>query len=563
MMNNSSRTVLWVVFSLALLFLWDNWQRAHGHPSMFGQGLFGLSAPAQAPAAADAATTPATAASNGVPAVGPAAGNEVPASRTANLVSTAAPLRVSTDVLTLDFDLQGAQIVRATLRQHADSEHRAQSIVLLDTRPPRTYLAQTGWVGAQAELPTHRTMFQALPGPRQLADGERVLPVTFVAESGGLEVRKTYRLRQGSYAIEVSHEIRNVGTTPLSPALYLQLVRDGAKPLGESRFYSTYTGPVIYTPTDKFQKVSFSSIEKNQAEHARTANAGWFGMIQHYFVAAWILPPGPMRQFDTVKLDNNLYAVRSVSAATELAPGASRRIDATLYIGPQDQAVLAQLAPGLDLTVDYGWLTIIAKPLFALLGWLHAHLGNWGWAIVVLTVLVKAVFYPLSATSYRSMARMKKMTPRLQALRTQHGDDRQKMQLAMMELYRTEKINPFGGCLPILVQVPVFIALYWVLLASVEMRGAPWIGWVHDLSTPDPWFVLPAIMMATMYLQAQLNPKPPDPMQARIMMFMPLVFGGMMFFFPAGLVLYWVVNNMLSIAQQWYINRQLDKAGLR
>ncbi|MGH6611395.1 MAG: membrane protein insertase YidC, partial [Burkholderiaceae bacterium] len=287
---------------------------------------------------------------------------------------------------------------------------------------------------------------------------------------------------------------------------------------------------------------------------------GWIGMIQHYFVSAWVPPAGVSREYYARTVDKNLYSIGSIVSLPAIAPNASATSQSTLYVGPQNQEALAKIAPGLDLVVDYGWLTVLAKPIYLLLAFLHGIVGNWGWAIVLLTVLIKAAFYPLSAASYKSMARMKEVTPRMMKLREQYGDDRQKMNVAMMELYKTEKINPLGGCLPILVQIPVFIALYWVLLASVEMRNAPWVLWVDDLATPDPWLILPLLMMATMWIQYKLNPTPPDPIQARVMMLMPLIFGVMFFFFPAGLVLYWLTNNILSIAQQYYVTKQIANA---
>ena len=266
-----------------------------------------------------------------------------------------------------------------------------------------------------------------------------------------------------------------------------------------------------------------------------------------------------MRHNEILQLANNLYAVRSIEAVSTIQPGQHQVIKSHLWVGPQDQEAMNAVAPGLELVVDYGWFTIVAKPLFKVMTWLHSFIGNWGWTIVALTLLIKLIFYPLSAASYRSMAKMKLVAPRLKLLREKVGGDKAKLNAAMMEMYKTEKINPLGGCLPMVVQIPVFISLYWVLLASVEMRGAPWILWIHDLSVPDPWFILPAFMMATMFLQIKLNPAPPDPTQARIMMLMPLVFGGMMFFFPAGLVLYYCFNNAVSIAQQRYIMHKIDK----
>ncbi len=504
-----------------------------------------------------AVPVPASTVDAGVPQSAPAT---VPDSAPAAVgaEASAEKVLVTTDVLRLTFDTVGAQIVKAELLKHADTQDRERPTVLLDNSAQRVFLAQSGAIGAPAgaSFPTHRTPFRVITQARELS-GDK-LEVSFEAESGGVKLIKTFTLNKGSYDVGVRHNLTNVSSEPLTPSLYLQLTRDGNKPPGESSFYNTFTGPAIYTAEGKFQKVSFSDIEKGKAAYAKSANDGWLGMIQHYFAVAWVPPEGVARSYDMTKVDTNLFAVRAIEPVGTLAPGTGSTIDAQLWIGPQDQSAMAQVAPGLDLVVDYGWLTIIAKPLFLLMTWLHKLLGNWGWTIVALTIVIKAAFYPLSAAGYKSMARMKKVTPRMTALREKYGDDRQKLNTAMMELYRTEKINPVGGCLPMIVQVPVFIALYWVLLASVEMRNAPWILWIKDLASPDPWFILPALMMATMFLQMKLNPKPPDPVQAKVMMAMPLVFGGMMFFFPSGLVVYWVVNNLLSIAQQWYITRQID-----
>ncbi|HWL29791.1 MAG TPA: membrane protein insertase YidC, partial [Burkholderiaceae bacterium] len=374
-----------------------------------------------------------------------------------------------------------------------------------------------------------------------------------------VKVVKTYTLNEDEYAIRVQHDIYNLGTSPVSPSVYLQLARDGNDPPDTSSFYSTFTGPALYSAEDKFQKITFSDIDKGKSNYVKQADNGWIGIVQHYFATAWVPEQGKVRHNEALRLSDNLYAIRTIEAAGTIQPGQHLTVDADLWVGPQDQKAMSELAPGLELVVDYGWLTIIAKPLFKIMTWLYALLGNWGWTIVALTLLIKLVFYPLSAASYRSMAKMKQVTPRLQSLREKFGDDKAKLNAAMMEMYRTEKINPLGGCLPMVVQIPVFIALYWVLLGSVEMRGAPWIGWITDLSARDPWFILPAFMMATMFLQIKLNPTPPDPTQAKIMMVMPLVFGGMMFLFPAGLVLYWCVNNSVSIAQQRYIMHKLDK----
>ncbi len=551
------RTILWMILTFSLLLLWNNWQTYNGKPSMFGSSMTSqtvdpaVQAQQEAQPTADTSIPSATAT--------PAAPSTIPGDPAPAAATQSQQVEFNTDVLHLTFDTKGAQLVRAVLPNYATSSDDSQPLALLDRRPGYTYVAQTGVVGAPAgqSFPTHLTPFRYV-GEQQAADGRTAL--RFEAESGDMRVVKPYHVAPHRYDIRVTHEIQNLGSAPIQPSVYLQLERDGNKPSDGSSFYSTFTGPAVYTSEDKYQKVDFSDLDKGRANYVRNANNGWIGMVQHYFATAWVPKEGMERQNEALRIGDNLYAIRSLVGAGGIAPGQSASVDANLWVGPQDQQAMGELAPGLELVVDYGWLTIIAKPVFKLMTWLHSLLHNWGWTIVALTVLIKLAFYPLSAAAYRSMARMKKFTPRMQALREKYGDDKAKMNQAMMELYRNEKINPLGGCLPMLIQIPVFIALYWVLLGSVEMRGAPWILWIHDLSARDPWFILPAIMMATMFLQIKLNPTPPDPMQARIMMIMPLVFGGMMFFFPAGLVLYWVVNNILSIAQQRFVMHQIDKA---
>lgn len=550
----TQRTILWVIFSMSLLFLWDSWQRHNGKPSLF------FPSP----------TAQHTTARNGAQ---PGAGKEVPApSATPGAATPGAPaaappaatptgerITVTTDVLKVDFDTVGAQLVRAELPKHADAEDKARHMVLFDQTPEHTYVAQSGLVGGN-DFPTHRTPFRLVSSERTL-QGEQLV-VRFEAEGGGLKVAKIYTFKRGSYDVAVTHEITNTSGVALAPTLYLQLLRDNSKPAGDSRFYSTYTGPVVYSEEHKFQKVSFDDLDKGKQDYTKRASDGWVAMIQHYFVAAWVPAQKAERENYAQRVDN-LYRVGVKEQLPAVSPGQTMKAQSQLYVGPQDQDVLKAIAPGLELVVDYGMFTIFAKPLFWLLQWLHALVGNWGWAIILLTFLVKAAFFPLMNASYKSMARMKAVAPRLKQIQERYADDRQKMNMAMMELYRTEKINPLGSCLPIMVTIPVFIALYWVLLASVEMRGAPWLGWVHDLSRPDPYYILPVLMGATMFVQMRLNPTPPDPMQARMMWIMQSVFAVMFLFFPAGLNLYYVVNNVLSIAQQWFINKRLEKAGLR
>ncbi len=551
------RTVLWMIFSFSLLLLWNNWQIHNGKPSLFGGPAPEAAATQQPKADANGTAASSTASIPSSPAAAPAAAS-VPGAA-APAAAKSEQVVITTDVLRLTFDSNGAQLIRAELLKYPSSSQSDKPTVLMDRSADLVYVAQTGLVGApQGEsFPTHQTPFHLVSSERSLTGD--TLDVVFEAESGGLKVTKTYTLHRGRYDVDVRHAMANTGGAPLNPALYLQLERDGTDPAGTSSFYHTFTGVAVYSEQDKFQKVTFSDIEKKKGTYIKQADNGWIGIVQHYFATAWIPAQGKQRTNELLQVQQNLYAARTIEAVGTIAPGSSANVDAHLWVGPQDQKAMAAVAPGLELVVDYGWLTIIAKPLFTLMTWLHGLLGNWGWTIVALTVIIKAVFFPLAAASYRSMARMKQVAPRLQALKEKYGDDRQKLNQAMMEMYRTEKINPLGGCLPMVVQIPVFIALYWVLLASVEMRGAPWILWVHDLSVRDPFFILPAIMMATMFLQIKLNPTPPDPVQAKVMMIMPLVFGGMMFFFPAGLVLYWCVNNTLSIAQQWTITRNLER----
>jgi YidC/Oxa1 family membrane protein insertase len=359
--------------------------------------------------------------------------------------------------------------------------------------------------------------------------------------------------------VDVGYEIVNGSERSITPHAYFQLTRDGkAAETIEAFGVNTFTGPAFYTDAQKFQKVSFEDIDEGKAKFPKQASDGWVAMVQHYFVSAWLPTPGAEREFFTQKVGPDLYSSGVILPVAAVAPGGTGAVHSRLYAGPQEQDKLEGIAPGLDLVVDYGFLTVIAAPLFWVLSWFHSLTGNWGWAIILVTVLIKAVFFPLSAASYKSMAKMRVLGPRMQRLKELHGHDKAKMQQEMMEMYRKEKINPLGGCLPILVQIPVFIALYWVLLESVEMRQAPWILWIKDLSAQDPYYVLPIIMGASMFIQQKLNPQPLDPIQQKVFMVMPFMFTAMFLFFPAGLVLYWTVNNVLSIAQQWRITRVVE-----
>ena len=372
-------------------------------------------------------------------------------------------------------------------------------------------------------------------------------------------MQKVYVFHRNSYVVDVRFEISNAGAAPLSTSAYFQFVRDDTAPPGQTAMMKAYYGPAIYTKEHAYHKESFEDIAKGKVELPKGVSDGWIAMVQHYFVSAWMPTAKAAREYYMKKLPDGLFSAGVILPVARVAPGAKASVSSALYVGPQEKQRLQAAAPGLDLVVDYGWLTIIAWPLFWLLQHYHGWAGNWGVAIILLTVTVKLVFFPLSAASYKSMAKMKLVAPRLTKIREMYGHDRQKMNQAMMELYKTEKINPLGGCFPIVVQIPVFIALYWVLLAAIELRHAPFIFWIKDLSVQDPYYVLPVLMTISMVVQTRMNPTPPDPIQAKIMTFMPFVFSVMFFFFPAGLVLYWLVNNILSILQQWQIQRMFQR----
>ena len=561
-MNDIRRTILWVIFGFSMVLLWDQWQTFNGkQPTFFPKATPPASVVVPAAASSGAVSVP-VASVSGVPAPAAFAANPsaVPLGAPAPVTAKREKLVVSTDVFSLTFDTEGGSLVKSSFNKFKDMADKNAGFVLLDESSGRVYVAQTGLIasGASAALPTHKTLMTALPGERTLAAGQNEVVVKFESlDVGGAKLVKTYTLKRGAYDIAVRHEIVNTGTAPLSPQLYMQLVRDGNPPVGESSFYSTFTGPAIYTEAKKYQKIEFKDIEKGKVDVEKQSTNGYVAMVQHYFASSWLLGDGIKRDLFERKVDNNLYAVGMITPIGDIAPGASKAIESKLFVGPQEENMLEKLAPGLELVKDYGWLTILAKPLYWLLDKLHGFIQNWGWSIVALVLLLKIAFYWLNAKAYASMAKMKAINPKIMEMRERLKDKPQEMQQQMMKIYKDEKVNPMGGCFPIMVQIPVFIALYWVLLSSVEMRGAPWMLWIKDLSAPDPYFILPIIMTLTTMLQTALNPAPPDPMQAKLMWFMPLIFSVMFFFFPSGLVLYWITNNVLSIAQQWMINTRM------
>jgi YidC/Oxa1 family membrane protein insertase len=557
-MNDIRRSILWVIFGFSMVLLWDKWQIHNGNKATFFP-----SASVSAPAASNAKE-------NGNAAVPNASGNlpsttsgvETVSSAGATAPSAQAVLtEVTTDVYRLTFNSEGGSLVGAQLLQHAADGHTRKELAefpltLLTQDGTHTYIAQTGLIGGN--FPNHKTPMTLVSSDTALADGQNELRVTYEsAPVDGVKLVKTYTLKRGSYTIGVEHSVVNTGTAVAKPQLYVQLVRDDLQSANSTPFYSTFTGPAVYTQEQKYQKVAFKDIDKGKASFVKTAPDGYVAMVQHYFASAWVLGEGVTRDNFARKIDNNLYAAGAITAVGDVAPGETKSVDARLFVGPQEEKVLELVTPGLELVKDYGWLTILAKPLYWLLEKIHGFVGNWGWAIVLLVVSIKAAFFWLNATAYKSMAKMKAINPRITEMRERLKGNPQQMQQEMMKIYREEKVNPLGGCLPIMIQIPVFIALYWVLLSSVEMRNAPWVLWIHDLAQPDPFFILPLVMAITTMIQTALNPLPPDPMQAKLMWLMPLMFSVMFFFFPAGLVIYWVTNNILTILQQSFINKRM------
>ena len=547
---DTQRLILFFVFTFSTFMLVDAWQRDQKPQAPVVQAATkkgeanGIPVP-QAPTAPSVPAAPQSAAPSAAPS---------------GIVKGGQLIKVETDVLRAEISTLGGDIRRLELKQHKGTLDKSKNFVLFQSTADNTYIAQSGLIGAG--LPNHHTQYTVERREYQLADGTQTLEVRLEApEVNGVKVAQVYKFTRGNYVIDVSYDIANGGDAALQPYGYFQLVRDRKPPDGDSAMLPTYTGLAVYTKGEKFQKVAFDDVDKAKTPYSKTSqDEGWVAIIQHYFFSAFLPKDKIPREFYTSKLESGLYAAGVKITGTAIPAGKSATVSAPLYAGPQDTKTLEKLAPGLDLVVDFGVLTVIAVPLFMVLTWIQSWVGNWGIAIILLTVLLKAMFFPLQQASYKAMAKMKIIAPKMQQLKERYGDDRQRLQKAMMELYQKEKVNPMAGCLPILVQMPVFIALYWVILAAVELRHAPFYGWITDLSAIDPWYILPVLMGASMIIQTRLNPEPPDPVQAKVMKIMPVAFSVFFFFFPAGLVLYWLVNNVLSIAQQWHINNVLEQA---
>ncbi len=546
---DNQRLILFLALSMVLMLLWQAWEQQYAPAPPIG-----VSAPSTAaPGNSDVPSAPKT------------GDGSVPTAQATDLAVTQSAKRitVTTDLYIAEIDTLGGDLRRLALRKHpAKAGEPDVPFELLSESGNELYITQTGLVAHGIDWPNHRSLYNAVKTQYSLGTGQDSLQIP-LSWSGpnGLRVIKTYTFQRDSYAVKLDYAIHNGGKQTAEAYLYAQILRSHVEQNSMLSTTPSYVGGAIYTPAEKYEKISFDDMTKKPL--SREVKGGWVAMLQHYFVSAWMPPAESVNTFYGKTQDGGRHAFgyKTVNAS-KIAPGQDVDITTTLYAGPKEHRRLIKQAEGMELTVDFNWLTVIASPLFQLLNYIHGWVGNWGWAIIILTILIKLVFYPLSAASYKSMANMRRVQPKMQSIKERYGDDKQKQQQAMMELYKTEKINPLGGCLPIVVQIPVFISLYWVLLESVEMRQAPFALWITDLSSADPYFVLPVLMGATMLVTQLLSPQMGDPLQRKVMMALPVVFTVFFAFFPAGLVLYWVVQNLLSIAQQWMITRQVE-AGVK
>ena len=531
----TKRLILFVVFSFSLLLLWDSWQKNQ------------IIAPK--------ITELESIKDNTIPSVSKNLNVDNKKNNTSFKLEETDYINVKTDLFNIAISDVGGDIRFLELLKHKGKAENPY-ILLNDKSSPLLYVAQSGLLGNN--LPTHKSQFLVQKRNYNMNSEKLFVPLEF--ENNFVKVTKTYEFTPGSYVIKLSYNIVNKDKNSLESTSYMQLIHDGESNQG-SAMMPSFTGTAFYNENEKFTKLAFDDVDKES--FSLITDNGWIGIIQRYFASAWILPDKQEREFYSKKVADNIYASGVITKIDDISTNTPRTFSVNIFLGPQSKKDLEAAADGLSYAVDYGWLTFIASPLFSVLSGIQKVVVNWGVAIILLTILIKLLFYPLSAASYKSMAQMREVAPRLQSMKEKFGDDKQKMQKAMMELYKTEKINPLGGCLPILVQIPVFIALYWVLLGSVELRDAPFLWWIQDLSSKDPYYVLPLLMAASMFIQMKLNPKPTDPLQARLMMMMPIIFSIFFFFFPAGLVLYWLVNNILSIGQQWFVNNKIHAEALK
>ena len=564
---DTQRLIALIVFSFSGLMLYEAWNKHNRPPVPPVLATQTQSAMVVPTSQADRSLSGVPVAS--VPVGGGVAAGAVPGSAAPVLGApkTANRIQIKTDFLSVELDTQGGDIRNVTLLKHAAHGNIGQAFNLMQDKVGTYFIAQSGLLGHS--LPNHTAIWTISRDKFDLGSDDKLDVSLTNNDAPGITVIKTYTFKRSSYVIDVRYDIKNESTTPVLPKAYFQFLRDSNPPEGESTGNNpftgvvTFTGTAVYTDLKKYQKIDFSDIDKNKQDFVKESADGWIALVQHYFVSAWLPPAGLKREFFAQKVTDKLYSTGVIIPVGAVDVGTTSGISMPLYVGPQEQESLRKLAVGLNLVVDYGWLTILASPMFLVLSYIDNLVGNWGWTIVFFTILLKLVFFPLNQKAGKSIAHMKTMAPKVEAMKARYGDDKLKMNQAMMELYKTEKVNPLGGCLPIVIQIPFFIALYWVLLGAVELRNAPWMGWITDLSSPDPFYVLPVIMGASMFVQTKMNPAPPDPLQAKVMLILPLVFSVMFFFFPAGLVLYWTMQNILGICQQWYINRTFNPAKIK
>lgn len=554
---DNQKIILFFALSFILLLLWQAWQQDYGPQP---QTTSNITAEEEAPSPTAPEDVPVSPPEDGqVAESGQATKTPALPSEAQQALNSEQRIHVVTDLLDVEIDTLGGDIRQVDLRAYPVAAHKPDvPFQLMQDKGQHIFIAQSGLLSKQQSV-THHTKLTAEKNEYRMADNQEEIEVPLKwTGPNGISVVKTYTFHRNRYVIDMTQEVHNGSKNEWRGHQYRQFQRTKPGEDEKKGFTRTYTGGVIYSDENKYEKIKFDDMEKQDL--SRDIKGGWAAIIQHYFLGAWIPPDDETDHYYSKAPADHPFVLGMVSPEVNVAAGDTALFKSRLYIGPKKQHRLEKVAPGLKLTVDYGVLTVIAQPMFWLLEKIHGLLGNWGWSIIVLTMCIKLVFYKLSETSYKSMANMRRLQPKIKDLRERFGDDRQRMSQAMMELYKKEKINPLGGCLPILVQIPFFIALYWVLLESVELRQAPFIFWINDLSIKDPYYVLPLLMGGTMFLQQQLNPAPPDPIQAKVMKMLPIIFTMFFAFFPSGLVLYWVSNSLLSILQQWIITRRIEKA---
>lgn len=559
---DNQRIILFLALAIVVLFLWNAWEHQHQPPQHLVAGQSVQPAATSKTKSTQTASTDSSVPTNDIPEVGAKESVVEPKSVAQEVTKSGQRIHVTTDVLDVDLDTVGGDIRRALMLKYPISLSDKEPFPLMIDKMPKLFIAQSGFLSNTSDVPNHLSTYKTEKTNYQLSEGKDQLsiPMVWQSKDGKITVTKTYIFHRGSYLIDVKQKVTNNSNKEWRARTYKQIQRTEFDAPNKARMVYTFTGAAISTPDTHYEKIKFKNMADWKSDKS-FSKGGWIAMVQHYFVTAWIPAKNEENHIFSRNINGTRYVIGMTGNEQVVQANGSKTFNDKYYAGPKDQDRLKGIAANLDLTVDYGILTVIANPLFWLLKWYHGVFGNWGWAIIVLTLTIKLLFFKLSETSYRSMANMRKISPKFQAIRERYGDDKQRMSQAMMELYKKEKVNPMSGCWPMLVQIPVFISLYWVLLGSVQIRMAPFIFWIHDLSTKDPFYVLPVLMGATMFFQQKLSANPSlDPMHQKVMQFLPIVFTMFFMMLPAGLVLYYVVNSVLSILQQWYITRKIERS---